>query len=276
MTLQTFYGRPHTVLQPYIDRFWGWESQGHEAIALPTVLPGTGAEFFFHYGTPFRGNEDVTSSSGEFGQAHLLCVRRTPLALAPSSNVGFIAVRFRAGAVHRFISVPGAELLDSNWSATDLWGAAGTTLAERIRDAASFSERMTHLQSFLARQLLVRRSDLVVEAAVACLYQNAATTTVAQLAQHLGIGRRQLERRFLALTGQTPVEVRRTSRFQKTVRSLLLDPSVTAADAALAHGYFDQAHFIHDFKALATISPQQWLRAARSKTHFYNTSRPGS
>ncbi|GAB3541897.1 hypothetical protein GCM10027343_13050 [Noviherbaspirillum agri] len=270
MTLRTFHYRPHKALQPYIDRFWGWESSGTDLIVLPTVLPGTGAEFFFHYGTPFR-RSTASQTETDIGQAHLLCVRQKPVELAPSTRIGFIAVRFRAGAVHRFIALPGCELLDSTWSAADVWGTAGAALAGRIRDAASTQQRVDLLQSFLFDQLRQHASDPLVEAAIACLYRDSAAMQVDAAAQLLGIGRRQLERRFLALTGQTPVDVRCTSRFQKTIRALLLDASADATDVALAQGYYDQAHFIRDFRAVAAAAPRQWLQAARAKTHFYNT-----
>lgn len=275
MTLRTFHYRPHTALQPYIDRFWGWESSGNDTVALPTVLPGTGAEVFFHYGTPFRC---ITAAQAErsLGQAHLLCVRQKPLTLASTTHVGFIAVRFRAGAVHRFIGVPGADLLDSSLSVEDIWGAAGVALSHRICEASSTGERIDLLQSFLHNQLINHKPDPLIGTAVGWLYRNSAAISIDGVAQLLGIGRRQLERRFHALTGQTPVEVRRTSRLQKTIRAVLLNPSAKPADTALAQGYYDQANFIRDFSTMVGTSPQQWLQAARTKTHFYNTSWPAS
>ncbi|HZW12954.1 MAG TPA: helix-turn-helix domain-containing protein [Noviherbaspirillum sp.] len=87
-------------------------------------------------------------------------------------------------------------------------------------------------------------------------------------AQLLGIGRRQLERQFPALTGQTPIEVRPTSRFQKTVRTLLLDPAADTTDVALAQGYYDQAHFIRDYRAVVAASPRTGCRQHEQRRIF--------
>ena len=272
MPLRTFHLLPHKALQPYIDRLWGWETSADEVVALPTVLPGTGAELFFHYRTPFR-RIAADRSVEPMSQMHLLCVRSAPVELVPSADIGFIAVRFRAGALHRFTGMPGGELIDTPCSAADIWGEQGKSLSARLGDAASKHQRATLLQSFLYERLMTRQSDPLVEAAVSLLYRDCAVLPIERLAEHMRIGRRQLERRFVAMTGQTPVEVRRVARFQKTVRTLLLDPSSNMADAALTQGYYDQAHFIRDFRTLVSTSPQRYLQAARMKTHFYNTPR---
>ncbi|HJV53853.1 MAG TPA: helix-turn-helix domain-containing protein [Noviherbaspirillum sp.] len=267
--LSTFRLRPAAALQPYVDRIWGWESAAGQAIALPTLLPGTGAEVFFHYRAPFcRSNPQGPAL---LPPAHLLCVRGAPLALRAATDVGFVAVRFRAGMLHRFVRIPAQELLDQACAVDALWGAAAAELAERIGCAVSFAERAALVQSFLLSRLRSSQGDDLAEQAVSMLYRAGAELSVARLAEHLGIGRRQLERRVKLWTGQTPAEVRRLVRFQKTVRALMLDPSARCADAALAHGYYDQAHFIHDFRELAQATPQRYVDAARARAHFYNT-----
>lgn len=261
---------PHVVLRPYIDRIWGWESAKGHRIALPTLLPGTGAEVYFHYRTPF------CRSSAQAGMdllppAHLVCVRRTPIVLQASDQVGFVAVRFRAGMLPRFVRIPMPELMDQACAVDDLWGPATRELTERIAGAATFSGKAGLIQSFLLARLDGGLGDALVEQAVAGIYRECAALSVERLATCLGIGRRQLERRFKLATGQTPAEVRRLARFQKTVRSVMLNPGTHYLDAALVHGYYDQAHFIRDFRELVQSTPQRHFDDARTRTHFYNT-----
>lgn len=42
---------PPAELRPWVERFWSWESDC--AVPLPLLLPGTGADLFLHYRTPF-------------------------------------------------------------------------------------------------------------------------------------------------------------------------------------------------------------------------------
>lgn len=273
--MHKFHVQADAALQPFIDRLWGWESAPGEEVALPTLLPGTGAELYFHYGAPFRHLREAGAPL-LCDAAHLLCLRRQPLPLCPGSDVGFIAVRFRAGMLPRFCDLPGREVHDRVLAVDDLWGRAGRALARRVAEAGSMAERLRLIQDFLQQRLRGESADALVEEAVALLYRESAAISIEQLAARLKIGRRQLERRFQAQTGQSPAEFRRLGRFQKTVRSLLLAPEALPLAAALAEGYYDQAHFCRDFSALACAAPGRFLAAARAKTHFYNTPRAPS
>ena len=263
---------PNARLRPYIDRFWSWESDEGETVALPTVLPGTGAEMFFHYRDPFQ--QIGPNGANRFDASHLFCARRTAVALADAGSLGFIAVRFRAGALHRFIPTPGRDLMDEHPRSQDLWGSAGKRLLSNVTGASSIAERVRFLESFLLAQLECNTADALVGVSAERLYRHCDTLDISRLADGLAIGRRQLERRFQAATGLTLVEFRRVSRFQKAVRTLMLDPAMPLAEAALAQGYYDQSHFTRDFSSLVSQSPLAYLKQARTKSHFYNTSRP--
>lgn len=260
---------PSAALAPYVDRFWSGEGTPGAPPALSSILPGTGAEIFFHIGEPFSH----ASHGTRLPQSHLLCVRSRPLPLRAGGTTRFLAVRFRAGMLHHFVDVPGAQWMDSTCDVAELWGSAGAELAERIAGAHAMPERVRLLERFLLHRLSLAEPDSLAARAVSSLYANSEDVRIERLAADMGVGRRQLERRFLALTGQTPAQVRRISRFQKTVKALMLDHRLSCVEAALAHGYYDQAHFQHDFKALAGTSPQAYLDVSRRMTHFYNTPR---
>ncbi len=270
--MNVFQTLPFPILRPFVDRLWGWESTNGEVVQLPTLLPGTGAELYFHYRTPFRyASDNGQQESCDAG--HLFCIRRRPLQLSPSSNVGFIAVRFKVGMIHRFTDIPGEALSDRVLSAEDIWGVPGAALVRRLSHAGTLDEKLSLVQSFLIEHLRREPPDFLVEKSMTMLYRQGASISIQALADRLHLGRRQLERRFKALSGQSPGELKQLSRFQHTVRQLMLNTSTGLADAALDHGYYDQAHFIHDFQRFANATPLQYLGNARAKMHFYNTSR---
>lgn len=206
-----------------------------------------------------------------FAQAHLLCLRSRPVPLCASGDVGFIAVRFRAGMLHRFTAIPAGELIDRQHAVDELWGGAGKAVMQGVTECATQSTRLRLIQNFLSECLHAKAADALAEQAVSVLYRESASISIDQLATRLKIGRRQMERRVLALTGQSPAELRRLGRLQKSVRALLLAPEAALLDVALANGYYDQSHFNRDCRELAQASPGRLLQVARAKTHFYNT-----
>ncbi|MFZ6732664.1 helix-turn-helix domain-containing protein [Undibacterium sp. Ji42W] len=259
-------------LHPYIDRLWGWESEADEVIALPELLPGTGAELYFHYRSPFQYRNGSTNTVEKLTPSHLLCMRRQTLALVAAADIGFIAVRFKIGMLPRFTDIAMRELADHAVAAEDIWGQAANILCWQLSYADTLEIKLELINTFLLGQMRQVATDVLIEQAMPLLYRRYADISIQRLADHFHIGRRQFERRFLAVSGQTASTVKCMCRFQHTLRSLMLSDAKSTAITALEHGYYDQAHFIHDFKKLTGISPDQYLKLARTKTHFYNTS----
>ena len=84
---------------------------------------------------------------------------------------------------------------------------------------------------------------------------HAGSITVQGLAEATGLGRRQLERRFLATVGTSPKVAARIARFRGAVARLHLDSEIELSRVALNSGYADQAHFTREFKSLAGVPP---------------------
>ncbi len=272
--MKVFHWRPTGALVGHVDRIWGWEASGPKEVRLPVLVPGTGAEVFFHYRSPFVF-DDPSSGRVAAPAAHLVCARRKVVKFLPSTDVGFVAVRFRAGAIHRFTAVPARELADSMMSAEELWGASARRLSKEVRASEGFAERVEAIQRFLSGLLAKGRGDELVEEAIRRTYYGCAEISIAALANSLAISRRQLERRVSSVTDQTLVEIRSTSRFQKVVRDMLLDRTAGLLDTLLKHGFYDQSHFSRYCRRLGLGPPGAVISAARGATHFYNPPRHG-
>lgn len=264
--MKAFSIRPTNALRAYVERFWGWESEKAESLNLPTLLPGTGADVFFHYRQPFQG--EICGAPQSFAPAHLICVRHKPVELRSSNSVGFLAIRFRAGALHRFTDLPGVDLVDGTMSTGDLWGSSGLQLIRDVINVASRDRAVDVIQRFLLTRLEVGKSDLLVEHAIGEIYRRCSEVSISEVALKLGVSGRELQRRVKALTGQTPVEVRQLSRLQHVVRELLLKRPSSMVETALKYGFYDQAHFTHAFSNCGLGSPQRYLTIAREKCIF--------
>lgn len=263
---------PAADLAPFIDRFWGWWSEVREEVTLPVLLPGTGAELYCHVGTPFAGAE-------EEAPGRLLCLRSQPLDLGTVAGVGFVAVRFRAGMLGRFLAMPMAALGDGSLPLGAVWGRAGEELAWRVREAADWAARVRLLEDFLRARLLAaecrrhRLADPRLEQAVAALYRAGSGLGIEALAAAQGMSRRELERRFAQSLGVSPVGFRGLVRFQKMARALALAPQHGVLETALRQGYYDQAQCQHDFRLRAGMTPREWQGLAANRSHFYKTPR---
>ncbi|WP_082219480.1 helix-turn-helix transcriptional regulator [Massilia sp. NR 4-1] len=259
--------RPTAQLRPYIDRYWGWQGK-HEL--PPHLPPGTGAECFFHYGTPFLldGREST--------QAVLLCLRTRAMAIEENGGLGFVAVRFRSGYLRHFCAQAQAHLHDQELPAQAIWGDSAERLTDQLRLADGPASRAALLDQFFLARLGQHedRPGRALDALLDKLYY-APGMGIEALAEHSGWTRRHFQRKFTDAYGLGPKQFVRIARLAHTMRMLALAPGTATLDAALRMGYFDQAHFIHETRALTGSTPQTIITGLREKSHFYNPpSRP--
>ena len=171
--------------------------------------------------------------------------------------VDLIGVRFRPGGATPYLSAPASELTDQIAGLDDLWGAAAGAAHERLREPPDGASRIAVLDDVLLQRLRSARSapDEHVLTASELVSARSGSITVQGLTEATGLGRRQLERRFLATVGTSPKVAARIARFRGAVSRLHRDPKIALSRLALASGYTDQAHFTREFKSLAGVPP---------------------
>lgn len=168
-----------------------------------------------------------------------------------------IGVRFRVGAAGSALGVPARELLDRTVALEDVWGLAATHLAEQLEDAATPARATAVLTAAIAKRLPPPDAlDGLVRAAALRAAQPRAP--VEALGAGLGVGERQLRRRFDDAIGYGPKTLQRVLRFQRFL-ALAERGEDDLAALAFAAGYADQAHLTRECRRLAGLPPAALL-----------------
>jgi len=272
-----FCAFPCRTLFPFVDRYWAWEGTLSHIPALPELLPGTGRELVFHYAAPFSFTADSLGARAAPG-VHIVCVRRNIVRLAPTGDTGFFAIRFRAGAFRHFHPVPAEEMADLDAPLPDaslVFGSAIQELQTEIAGAGGFARRVALAEAWLMKRLRARSTlETAIDKAVLHLYYAPADESPSLAAAATGLGLRRFQREFKLCMGMTPKAFLRLARLQRVIRSIVLAERSGVLDAAFAQGYYDQSHFIREFKEFTNETPAAFFQSGRGRTHFYNTSRP--
>lgn len=180
--------------------------------------------------------------------------------LDTTSQSKVIGIKFRAEGALPFLQFPVTELHNEILSLDQLWGARVYDLYGDLREARTLKERFSLLEQFLLTQLATSH---ICHPAVPCslkrLTEAGYTLTVSELSEHVGLSTTRYIQIFGEAVGLTPRQFIRLRRFQRALRLLNDTPSVRGADLALICGYFDQAHFIHDFQSFSGLTPGAYL-----------------
>jgi methylphosphotriester-DNA--protein-cysteine methyltransferase len=110
----------------------------------------------------------------------------------------------------------------------------------------------------------------VVEYAVDNFLAQPATARIAHVADKTGFSTRRFIELFKKHVGMTPKLFCRVRRFQNVLRQIASGKSVNWTGVALDGGYFDQAHFIHDFRAFSGINPSKYLANYKGFPRHHN------
>lgn len=248
------------ALAPFVKCIWSQESdQAIFDAGRERILPDSCVELVIHFRDPFLTHfADGTSALQP--QAFVVGQMKRFLEIEPAGRMGLIAIRFRARGAYLFFQRPLSEVAAGIINLEHLWKETARELTERIALASGMTERVRLIEEMLLWLLSQNgRRDRTVDRCLQLIDENRGQLNVAQLAAHLGVSNRQLTRRFQHAVGLSPKEFARVSRFLHVVRCLRDREPRSFTETAIACGYFDQAHFNHEFREMAGMAPGEFF-----------------
>jgi AraC-like DNA-binding protein len=163
------------------------------------------------------------------------------------------------------LGVPGGELAGQVVALDNLLGRRGRDLTERLLHTPGWPARFRLLDHTLAAGVSERQQppDQIQEA-WARLVTHPGDLDVDGLARDVGWSRRHLTEQVRRQIGLPPRQLARILRFERSCTLLRCpaDNQRTLTDVAMASGYFDHAHMVHEWQRLAGCTPTAWLQEA--------------
>jgi len=172
----------------------------------------------------------------------------------PRANM--IGVHFRPGGLAPFVELPAGELCGELVELESLWGRAAGDLREALLECSSVKAQFRCLESFLwqrARQL-TGLTPTVAEA-LRQFGDDSVVPRIEECARQLGMSHKHFIACFRAEVGLSPKLYCRIRRFRRALGELQARREVNWTDVVYAHGYYDQAHFIHEFRKFSGLTP---------------------
>lgn len=171
-----------------------------------------------------------------------------------------VLARLHLGTYEAVLGVPAADTAGRIVALEDLWGdAAAQRLLDRLARAPDAVAAAAVMESAIAER--TARADR--PGARTQLAFNAAgrlgSANVATVAGDLGVSERHLRRVFREAVGVSPKTFARLTRFHRALGAAREKGATSWASIAAAVGYYDQAHLIAEFRAIAGATPRAFL-----------------
>lgn len=250
---------PSPELQPFIKCFWTLDDDGADAPVRQRVVPDGCMEMIFHYGDNYKqyfedGNHIIQPKSFVFGQIP------NYLEIEPTGVTGIVAARFNPEGLIPFISIPVNELENKAVEISQVFGEKGNQLEKKVLVAIDNLQRIKLIETFLLSFLT--DPDIIhtiTKSCVEAILQSQGQLSVLELADKMNVNRRNLERKFITAIGMSPKQLSRVVRLQAAIKMMEQNSFTNLTSLAYENGYYDQAHFIKDFKEFSGISPRQFF-----------------
>lgn len=224
------------------------------------ILPATSVVMAFRYKGGVSYATDSTAAS--LPTSAITGLRNTTRLVNYASETANLLVIFQEGGAATLLREPIHELFGLNVSLDTLFPRQTIQdVEEQLAEANTNRQRVAIVEKFLICRITGVSTDPLVSNAIQTIQRTNGTMRIKELLADLPISRDPFEKRFRRMVGTSPKQFAEIVRFRHIINQY--SPGTSLTDTAYAAGYFDQAHFINDFKSFTGQAPQQFFKAGR-------------
>jgi len=254
----------HTIQPPgklaeYIQFFWILEGSAtadkpfhHRVLAesAPEWIFYCKGQFELHSTGPERHRTPASCLSGQMQHFKKLYT---------VSDFCLFGVYLFPYAIPGVFNLPAHALSDETVDTRTLLGREGQVLEEMVYGASDHPTRATLISEFMMRRLAKSKETYSpVFAPIRQILFSPTALSIPELASDCYLSRRHFERKFIHYAGYSPKQFQRIARFNKVIRGFEEQPT-SLTEMAHQCGYYDQSHFIHDFRLFSGYNPKAFF-----------------
>lgn len=217
-------------------------------------MPSPDQAMFINLHTRLKSKKSGANNFNAVTSCTLMGAQITPFKLLVEESHKTVSIIFQPGGLNRFLDIPMTEIFDNGYSAREVKGREIEELLDKAHDAVSLHELGNIVQSYFLGKLAQVKERLPIDFALQHLLANY-NTNMDQIAGMACMSTRSFERKCKERLGMTAKMYARIARFHKAYKIIETRRSLSWADLAYEVGYYDQMHFIKDFKEFSKRTP---------------------
>lgn len=255
---------PSPPLARFVECYWKITDNGTE-VRCQKIVPDGFPEVMIHLGDPYRIN--IANDWKRQSQFLLAGQIRKFFHLENTGRSSVFGIKFKPAAITLLFGIDMSSYTDQ---VVDLTAFSNfEPWCSTVINSHDFQVNVATTESFLLGHLSTIPINLhPVETALQYVFEKFGLCTVDELANRVGVGARQLELYFKKYVGLSPKFYARVVRFSR-IFQLVQDERPRWVDIAHLAGYFDQAHFIKNFKAFTGEEPARYGFDRQDLANFF-------
>jgi AraC-like DNA-binding protein len=252
---------PFPQLSSFIRSFWLFESDfGNPLTSSRVIAPNGCVKIILPFENELFASSNSLSQQHCEGKIQFVGISDEPYVISTHSRrSGTIIIELTPQGACTFAPFGMDEVANNIVLFTDIYGHAGYQVEEHLRNTVDPLAKATLLQQFLVTRLIPLRSQqMIVNYAVTAINQTYGKVTISQLEQRTGYSKRYLDILFKRFVGLSPKTLSSITRFQYFHTLWAQNPSPGFYRDEVFRFYYDQSHFIREFKRFSGYTPEQY------------------
>jgi AraC-like DNA-binding protein len=242
------------ALQPFLQGYLEADSRKSTSVEAHTLFPNGFSGIFFNFGNLGKlliKEAHATPAVSIFGQ-----IDQSFEAIHWPGSYS-LGVLFKPTALSRFLRIDMSELTNRTEDGTKL-NKNFLTLHQQLGEVQSVANKIELLDRFFLTTLRDLETTSVVDRALDIIH-HASFVSIRKVSEELGISERYLETQFKKNVGLSPKTYSLITRFKKMEQQLKANASANWGRLDFAHEYYDQNHFIKEFRRFTGHTPSEYL-----------------
>jgi AraC-like DNA-binding protein len=264
--------KPCIELKPYIHFYWimEFDSKTSDCSNYQRIIPNGFIEIMFNYSDKLNilknnkiDNQPKTAISGQ---------KTDFFDIIQTGQTGFVAILFKPHSTRLFFDLPMQELTNQSIDIENLIKHEAENIIEQIGLTDCHNKKISIIEKFLIRRFNDKYlyNFKRITKSINFIDNYKGIVKVSDLANSACLSEKQFYRIFLEFVGVSPKQFLKIVRLQSAFYQIQTNITKNLTELAYNCGYFDQAHFINDFKILTGLTPKKCFEGNEIYSDYFS------
>ncbi|WP_152443633.1 helix-turn-helix domain-containing protein [Bacillus sp. THAF10] len=258
--------KPTAALSPWVECYWQVQFESGLNVKEETILPNGKVEMIF----ALQGNYQVVNrKTKHVKEAWLSGLQLEPLHIEYSGTSNLVGIRFKPYGLFPFLTIPICETANFVEPCSDIFGSVYQQLYDvllQLNHESYIGQSIDHFLLNLINEMKTKQYKLMKE--ISSQLQKNSNQAISDLALNLGYTERHLTRLCRDQFGVSPKMIARIFRFERALSNLFGCPDAPNVNRAIELGFYDQSHFLKEFKRFSGMTPEVYKQKAKNASNF--------